>query len=113
MIGARLSHLFVNVSSLDASRRFYVDQLGLEVLAEEPGYLRVGNSDGWHLGMEEGDAAGGGGIEVVVRVEDVDAAYAALTANGVKFDGPPRSMPWGMRHAWLRDPSGYPLSIYS
>jgi catechol 2,3-dioxygenase-like lactoylglutathione lyase family enzyme len=112
MIGARLSHLFANVSSLEESRRFYVDRLGLEVLFEEPGYLRVGNADGWHMGMEEG-AAGDGGIEIVLRVEDVDAAYAALRADGVEFDSAPQSMPWGMRHAWLKDPSGHRLSLYS
>ena len=52
--GARLSHLFVRVHSLAETRRFYVELLGLEVLMEEPGYLRIGNPDGWHMGMEEG-----------------------------------------------------------
>ena len=54
---ARLSHLFVRVVDLAATRHFYVDLLGLDVLMEEPGYLRVGNADGWHLGLEEGEAS--------------------------------------------------------
>lgn len=111
---ARLSHLFVHVTDLAATRRFYVDHLGLEVLMEEPGYLRVGNADGWHMGLEEvPEQVGSAGIEIVVRVADVDEAYSRLTAAGVRFDAAPQEMEWGARHAWLRDPSGYRLSIYS
>ncbi|MGH2428214.1 MAG: VOC family protein [Candidatus Limnocylindria bacterium] len=114
LTGTRLSHLFVHVRSLEDARRFYVDLLGLAVLMEEPGYLRIGNADGWHIGMEEvPDRIGSAGIEIVLRVEDVDAAYERLTAEGVAFETEPQDMPWGARHAWLRDPSGYRLSIYS
>ena len=113
MTSTRLSHLFVHVASLAASRLFYVDQLGLDVLAEEPGYLRIGNADGWHIGMEEAEPVGADGIELVIRVPDVDAAYARLSDVGVGFDTPPTDTDWGARHAWLRDPSGYRLSIYS
>jgi len=110
---ARLSHLFVHVASLVESRAFYVDLLGLEVLMEEPGYLRIGNADGWRIGMEEGGPVGADGIEIVIRVPDVDAAYDRLADAGVNFDTPPTTTGWGSRHAWLRDPSGYRLSIYS
>jgi catechol 2,3-dioxygenase-like lactoylglutathione lyase family enzyme len=109
----RLSHLFVHVASLAASRRFYVELLGLELLMEEPGYLRIGNPDGWHMGMEEAEPIGADGIELVIRVPDVDLAHARLTAAGVTFETSPIDTEWGHRHAWLRDPSGYRLSIYS
>jgi catechol 2,3-dioxygenase-like lactoylglutathione lyase family enzyme len=111
--GARLSHLFVHVRSLAETRRFYVDLLGLEVLMEEPGYLRIGNADGWHMGMEEAEPIGADGIELVIGVGDVDEAYRRLADAGVAFDSAPQDMEWGARHAWLRDPSGYRLSIYS
>jgi catechol 2,3-dioxygenase-like lactoylglutathione lyase family enzyme len=113
MTSARLSHLFVHVTSLQTARQFYVDLLGLDVLKEEAGYLRVGNSDGWHIGMEEVESVGADGIEIVIRVPDVDMAYRRLTDAGVTFDSAPQDMQWGARHAWLRDPSGYRLSIYS
>jgi catechol 2,3-dioxygenase-like lactoylglutathione lyase family enzyme len=113
MRDARLSHLFVHVASLDDSRHFYVELLGLEVLLEEPGYLRVGNADGWHIGMEKAQPIGAEGIELVIRVADVDTAYARLTDAGVTFESAPTDTDWGARHAWLRDPSGYRLSIYS
>lgn len=113
MIGTRLSHLFVHVADLAATRRFYIDLLGLEVLLEEPGYLRVGNTDGWHIGFEEAEPVGADGVELVIRVPDVDAAHARLGDEGIEFDSPPTDTDWGPRHAWLRDPSGYRLSIFS
>ncbi len=110
-----LSHLFVLVGDLARSRRFYVDLLGLEALLEEDGYLRVGGREGFHIGMEEGtpERIGSLGIEIVIRVDDVDAAYDRLSALGVSFESPPADTEWGARHAWLSDPDGYRLSIYS
>ena len=113
MISARLSHLFVHVQSLPETRHFYVDVLGLQPLVEDGGYLRVGNEDGWHMGMEEARPIGSEGIEVVIRVPNVDEAFRRLSDAGVQFDGPPEDMEWGARHVWLRDPSGYRLSLYS
>jgi catechol 2,3-dioxygenase-like lactoylglutathione lyase family enzyme len=112
---SRLSHLFVNVSDLERARRFYVEMLRLVPLVEEPGYLRVGGGHGFHIGMEEGEPAeiGAKGIEIVVEVDDVDQRYEELTAKGVRFSSPPADQEWGARHAWLLDPDGYRLSIYS
>lgn len=113
--GTRLSHLFIVVSDLDRARRFYVTDLGLDLMLETPGYLRVGGGGGFHLGIEEGDPkdVGASGIELVIEVDDVDRRYEELTAKGIRFDGPPQDQEWGARHAWLRDPDGYRLSIYS
>jgi catechol 2,3-dioxygenase-like lactoylglutathione lyase family enzyme len=107
-----LSHLFVHVVALERSRRFYVDLLGLEILAEEPGYLRLGGRDGFEMGVEERPAGdvGATGIEIVVRVPDVDAAATRLRAAGVPVTAP-ADQAWGVRHAWLHDPDGYRLSI--
>ena len=111
----RLSHLFIVVTDLARSREFYVGSLGLEVLVDEHGYMRVGGQGGFHLGIEEGDPAqvGATGIEIVVEVDDVDSRYRELVAAGVTFNGPPEDQPWGARHAWLSDPDGYRLSIFT
>jgi catechol 2,3-dioxygenase-like lactoylglutathione lyase family enzyme len=111
----RLSHLFVHVSDLARSRRFYVDELGLSVLMEEERYLRLGGSGGFHMGIEERDPGevGSVGIEIVIQVRDVDALYEVLMGLGHRFEAEPADMPWGARHAWLTDPDGYRLSIYS
>jgi uncharacterized glyoxalase superfamily protein PhnB len=67
------------------------------------------------MGMEQREPSqvGSTGIEIVIQVPDVDAVYQKLAALGHHFEAPPADMPWGARHAWLKDPDGYPLSIYS
>jgi lactoylglutathione lyase len=42
---------------------------------------------------------------VVLRCDDVDAAYRALTSNGVRFEGPPQDLPFG-RFATFLDTEG-------
>jgi catechol 2,3-dioxygenase-like lactoylglutathione lyase family enzyme len=37
---------------------------------------------------------------------DIDAAYEALTARGVRFKHPVEMMPWGMKATWFYDPDG-------
>lgn len=109
-----LSHLFVHVTSLEATRHFYVDFLGLEVLVDEDGYLRLGGGDGFHIGFEEREWAdvGAPGIEIAIRVDDVDETYRRLRAEGLDV-ARPEDQEWGARHAWLRDPDGYRLSLYT
>ena len=112
-----LSHLFVSVRDLHATHRFYVEQLGLGVLVGGPDrtYMRLGGGGGFHIGFEVIPAAANptDGIEIVIRVEDVDAVHARLIAAGVEFDAPPADQVWGARHVWLRDPTGYRVSLYS
>lgn len=110
---AALSHLFMLVNDLDAARRFWVDTIGLKVLLEEPGYVRVGGDDGFHIGIEEGVPGPVNATEIAVRVPDVDAAYQRLVEAGVAVEGPPTDQPWGARHAWLADPDGRRMSIFS
>ena len=108
-------HLFIYVSDLGRSRGFYTDVLGLQVLIEEEGYLRVGIPRGIHIGMEEGKPSqvGARGVEIHLEVDDVDAWADRLRADGVTFEIPPADMPWGARHALFRDPDGYRLSIFT
>ena len=39
-------------------------------------------------------------------VTNVDAAYQALSAKGVRFLRPPTDQPWGLRTAYFADPEG-------
>jgi glyoxylase I family protein len=112
---ARLDHLFIVVSDLERSRRFYTEILGLQVTVETDGYLRLSGDGGFSIGMEQRppDQVGGRGIEIVVLVDDVDRRYQEMTANGAVFSGPPADQEWGARHAWLHDPDGYPISIFT
>lgn len=113
---AELSHLFIIVGDLPTSRSFYADLIGLEVLFEEDAYVRLGGGEGFHMGMEQapsGTLLGGQSIEIVIRVDDVDRRYGELRGKGVEFEAAPMDQPWGSRHAWLSDPDGNRISIFS
>jgi catechol 2,3-dioxygenase-like lactoylglutathione lyase family enzyme len=111
---AALSHLFLHVADLEPIRRFYVDGLGLDLADDGSGYVRLGTTTDFHIGLEVVPGlAQPDEMELVICVPDVDTTYQALTAQGVQFDAPPADMPWGNRQAWTRDPFGTRVSIYS
>ena len=111
---AGFSHCFLHVTDLERTRAFYVDRLGVEVLVEGPGYLRLGGGGGFHIGVEQRAApeVGAPGIELELQVPDVDALASTLRQAGVSVTEP-SDQEWGARHAWLHDPDGYRLSIWS
>jgi predicted enzyme related to lactoylglutathione lyase len=110
---AELSHLFITVTDLAVARAFWTDAVGLATLVDEGAYVRVGGGEGFFMGIEEAAAEARQEVEVVVRVPDVDATYERMTAAGIEFEAAPTDMPWGARHAWLRDPDGRRVSLYS
>ena len=48
---------------------------------------------------------------VIFHVEDVDALYAAITAQGLTPHNPPRDAAWGERFFHITDPNGHELSF--
>jgi uncharacterized glyoxalase superfamily protein PhnB len=48
---------------------------------------------------------------VIFYVADVDAAYRAIAAAGVRPDFAPRDAEWGERYFHLTDPDGHELSF--
>jgi catechol 2,3-dioxygenase-like lactoylglutathione lyase family enzyme len=112
-VGTRLSHVFLLTSDVDAMRRLLVDVLGLEILVEDEGYLRVGGRRGFHLGIEEGDPGPANSMELAIEVEDVEDTYQRASDAGVRFEGPPVRAEWGARHAWFTDHDGRRMSIFT
>ena len=112
---AGFHHLFVYVVDLDATVTFYRDIIGLDVTYREPGYVRLGGADGFMIGFEQRATAhvGAAGVEIDIAVDDVDIACAHLRACGVRVDADPEDAPWGARHLFLRDPSGYRVSLFT
>ena len=116
----------VAVSDLDRARAFYEGQLGLEGSASAGG--------GWSLAADHGtvvdllpgvDDAGSASWPVATfLVDDATAVVRDLRSRGVSFLGPddiPFSLDTdgvstddsGTRVAWMRDPDGNILTIYS
>ena len=72
-----------------------LEEQGLEKRRGGPG-----NGSGWH--------------HLALEVDDVDAAYAELSGQGIPFDGPPQDFPPeapSLRIAFFADPDGNTLEL--
>jgi len=114
-IRPHLTHLFMEVGDLEKAKRFWLDALGLQLLDDRGAYIAVGGNGGFAMGIEQAPSGtvSPDGPEITLRVDDVDAAVEHLEQVGIKIDEGPADQPWQARHAWLRDPDGRRMSIYS
>ena len=110
-----LTHLFMEVGDLEKAKWFWTEALGLRLLDDRGAYIAVGGNGGFAIGIEQGasGAVSSDGPELTLRVEDVDATARRLQGLGIEIEEGPADQPWGARHAWLRDPDGRRMSIYS
>lgn len=56
-------------------------------------------------------SAAPGWVRIIVYVDDVDAMYAHVRAQGFTPEFAPRDATWGERYFHLPDPDGYSLSF--
>src|SRR3712207_5346569 len=101
------------VDDLDRSVDFYRRVLGFHLVRQDPGYASLCNG-AVVLGL--GSAAGlperrGAGVEVVLEVDDLEAAYERVRRAGVRPVEAPRERPWGLRDFRILDPDGYYLRV--
>ncbi len=110
-----LTHLFMEVGSLEQAKRFWLDALGLQLLDDRGVYIAIGGNGGFAIGIEEvpKDSVSSEGPEITLRVDDVDATIERLKSFDIEIEEGPADQPWQARHAWLRDPDGRRMSIYS
>lgn len=120
-----LDHVTIVVKDLAATRRFYVDALGMEEVAR-PGFSFAGQ---WFragatlihtiLEFEGSSAAGlGGGTNTrghhfAFLVDDVSAAARHLENLGIGFVSPPKLRPDGAAQMFIRDPDGHLVELSS
>ncbi len=108
----KLAHFSVRTADLAASRRFYVEVLGMEVLNranEDLVYLTCGN-DNLSLGRGAGAANGLQTLDhygfIVDSVEELEAWYQYFKAHGVTLLDRPFNHGDGARSFHLLDPAG-------
>ncbi|MEX6501099.1 VOC family protein [Pseudomonas zhanjiangensis] len=107
-----LRHLALLVPNLEACERFYVDILGMQVLHRAgPNlvYLTCGN-DNLSLGRAHADSSGTQAMDhfgfIVDSVEQLEAWYQYLKAQGVTLLDSPFDHGDGARSFHLLDPAG-------
>jgi len=100
----------INIGVTDVTRAvaFWRDAVGLrfQFADERHGYARF-DLGGSSLGlMAEHAEFTGRHTGIGLRVDDVETAYAELSARGVPFPMPPTRQPWGAVMAMFADPDG-------
>ncbi len=115
----RIDVVVLFVTDLDRAKSFYRDVLGLGIQFEDEAsvgfefepilLLLVSIPDAQDLLSREAVAVerpGGATSQLVSFVEDVDAIYTELVAQGVEFVREPIDREWGLRTAHFKDPEG-------
>jgi catechol 2,3-dioxygenase-like lactoylglutathione lyase family enzyme len=109
-----LFYIFLYVSDLQRSKKFYGETLGwakgtdgkdVTGFAFGNAYLVIHTDN-----RPTDERAYGGGMWAAVKVNDVEAAHAALAAKGVSV-GKILDQPWGERQFYFDDPDGYHWSF--
>jgi catechol 2,3-dioxygenase-like lactoylglutathione lyase family enzyme len=112
-------HVALYTAHFARLRDFYIETLGLPIRGEFTGYniIFLGAGDTTiELTEDERTRPGvtGGWDHLALEVEDLDQAYAELTARGVPFHVPPEGFPPespSMRIAFFTDPDGNVLEL--
>ncbi len=105
----------MEVGDLEKAKWFWLEALGLQLLDDRGVYIAVGGSSGFAIGIEQAPqgTVSPEGPEITLRVDDVDAVVVRLKSLDIEIEEGPSDQPWQARHAWLRDPDGRRMSIYS
>lgn len=120
-----LDHVTIVVRDLAATRRFYVDVLGMQEVAR-PAFTFAGQ---WFqagatqihtiLEFEGSGRAGSGagqnsrGHHFAFEVADATACYQRLTELGVAVVSPPKPRPDGATQVFVQDPDGHLVELCS
>lgn len=110
-----LNQVTVPCRDLAESVAFY-RALGLrQIVSNPPDYARfecpVGNATFSLHRVPE--IRGDGGIVVYFELDDLDASVRRLASAGIHFESEPRDQPWLWREAYLRDPAGNLICLFS
>ena len=119
---ATFNHAMVYSRDVATALRFYVDKLGFKLLEDfqhegRSVYARLKSPRGSTTialhAVAPGDELRTGGIRLYFEVSDLERFCDRLESAGVQFSKKPQLMPWGWKHAYLNDPDGHEVSLYS
>lgn len=98
-----------------ASRDFYGDVLGLEVVMDLGWVVTFASAEAPHaqITLMTKDATAPEQPDASIEVDDVDAAYAAVQRLDYEVVYPITDEAWGVRRFFVREPSGKVLNILS
>jgi lactoylglutathione lyase/glyoxylase I family protein len=114
----QVAHVCILADDLEATRAFYADVLGMEVVFR---FLRDGEAIGFYLGAggrshievfrRDADPARGRIDHLCLEVADLDAAVAHIRARGGDVTEKKLGCD-GTWQAWTRDPDGVRIELF-
>jgi glyoxylase I family protein len=111
-----LHHVSINVTDVEAARRFYVEELGLVERADRPDFpfdgawLDVDAGGGQQVHLIAADPPAAKGQHFAVLVDDLDDVVAELRGRGHQVTDPQPVGP--SRQAFVTDPSGNLVELH-
>ncbi len=112
----QLTHVTLLVEQLDRSVAFYA-ALGMQLIVyAPPRYARFivpGNQATLSFEVHPDAAHGVGRAQIFLECEDVDATCRWLSASGISLRREAADMPYLWREAWLADPDGHDVRLFS
>jgi catechol 2,3-dioxygenase-like lactoylglutathione lyase family enzyme len=111
----RLNQVTAAAADLDRSIAFY-QLLGLKLIVKSPQYARFEMSEGestFSLHTVDGGIPRINAPQVYFECADVDAETARLKRAGIAFEQEPKMQTWLWYEAWLRDPAGNRICLFS
>ncbi|GHJ93356.1 glyoxalase [Streptomyces sp. NE5-10] len=102
----------VQSSDVQESREFY-GLLGFEEVMNHGWIMTLGSpsSPTAQVSFMAADKTAPVTPDLSVEVEDVDAAYAVMRANGAEIVHPLQDEEWGVRRFFVRDPDGQVVNV--
>ena len=126
MTAPTLTHIWLLVEDMPRALGFYRDTLGLGIASDLGDFVELNANEHVLLSLftRAAMAAGEPGLGIspvsgqhavlALQVESLDATCQDLRAKGVALISPETNHPaWGLRTAFLRDPDGNLLCLYS
>lgn len=109
-----LAYVTLQVGDIPRVRDWYVRVVGLRVEHETQGQIAVLAGDGaCRVCLESGPPVSEPGrIDLLFRVDDVDATHRRLVEDGVTFWRGPTDEAYGQRNAILFDPAGHKVEFF-
>jgi lactoylglutathione lyase len=115
----KLDYIIVFVSDMQRSTAFYRDLLGLSLNFSSPGWTEFATGAttiALHPARNTSisssqDQSPAGQAQLGFQVDDLDAVYASLQVQGVRFSFPPQQQSEGGKFAVLHDPDGLGITL--
>ncbi len=125
--GERIDHVVANVDlgEMDSWVQFFADTLGFTILRTDPpdepvfAIAHLGEavvmfmSDRFYAGARSDLDYRGAGVDIRLKVPDVDAVYERIRAAGLEVLHPIGDRDYGLRDFIMRDPFGFRLRFAS